>query len=142
MRRLLLIALTITCCTPAFAIYKCEANGQMSYSDVPCPGGKVIDDTSGKSSSTDANRARQQLAQQKNEAQQLANERHKREAIEEKQQRQNARSDAAKQKKCAASALHQKWAEEDAAKATGKAAPKALRKARRAAEKHELECGN
>lgn len=140
MRKILLVALAMTCCTPAFALYKCEVNGQTTYSDTLCPGGKLVDNIPESSSAADANHAQRQLAQQKNDAQQLANQRHKREAIEEKQQQRNARTNVAKQKKCAASALHKKWAEEDAAKATGKASPKALQKARRAAEKHALEC--
>ncbi len=141
MPRLLLISLLLSLCPPALAIYKCENGGKIAYSDTPCPDGTLIKAASGAPSADDSRQGQKQLAQQKAEAQRLEKERHQREAIEEKQQQQNARTLAARQKKCAASALRVQWAQDDARQAAGKAAPKATQKARRAAEKHELECG-
>lgn len=141
MTRPLLIALLLSCCTPAFAIYKCETGGKTSYSDTPCPNGTIMDAAKLAPPPTDSLQAERQLAQQKKEAGQLRQARQQREAAEERQQHKQARAYAAKQKKCTSSALRKKWAEEDAAQANGKAAPKAVRTARRATEKHELECG-
>jgi hypothetical protein len=139
--RPLLIALLLSFCTPAFAIYKCEANGRISYNDTPCPESKHVNTVNASQLSSDPAQAERQLTQQKNEVRQLQQERRQRETAESKQQDRNARTYAAKQKKCASSALHKKWAEEDAAQASGKSISKATRKARRAAEKYELECG-
>lgn len=140
MPRMLLIVLLLSFSMPALAVYKCEAGGTASYSDTPCPGGTIIDTGNTAPANADRQQAEQQLAQNKTEAERLRRERQRREAAEERQQRQLARAHAARQKKCAALALRQHWAEEDARQATGKAAPKAERKARRAAEKHALEC--
>jgi hypothetical protein len=141
--RPLLIALLLTFCTPAFAIYKCETNGKVSYNDTPCAESQHVKINTLNTSqlSSDPAQAERQLTQQKNQVRQLQQERRQREMAENKLQDRNAHTYAAKQKKCASSALHRKWAEEDAAQATGKSASKATRKARRAAEKYELECG-
>ncbi|OGS97018.1 MAG: hypothetical protein A3K04_06260 [Gallionellales bacterium RBG_16_56_9] len=141
MPRFLLISLLLVFCTPALAVYKCEAGGHISYADTPCPGGKKVDTTNQGVAASDASQARQQLARQKSEVRRLERERHQREAVAERQQRQNARAYAAKKKQCASLALQQRWAEDDARKAAGKATPKAVRKARRAAEKYQLACG-
>jgi hypothetical protein len=142
--RPLLIALLLSFCTPAFAIYKCETNGRVSYNDTPCPESqhaKHVNTVNASPLSSDSAQAQRQLTQEKNQVRQLQQERRQRETAENKQQDRNARTYAVKQKKCASSALHKKWAKEDAAQATGKSASKATRKARRAAEKYELECG-
>jgi vacuolar-type H+-ATPase subunit I/STV1 len=137
----LLVMLLLSFSTPAFAVYKCEAGGKTSYSDTPCAGGSVVATAKLTPAAIESARAEQKQAQQKEEARRLERERQGREAAEERQQRQDARARAARQKKCAALALRTKWAEEDAAKANPKAAPKAVHNARRAAEKHQLECG-
>lgn len=139
MPRSLLIALLLPFCAPAFAVYKCETGAAVSYTDAPCPGGAPLA-ISPAPANADARQAERQLAQQKKDLQQLETQRHRREAAEEKRQARLARAAAARQEKCAASALRVQWAEEDARRAAGKAAPKAIRKARRAAEKHQLEC--
>lgn len=139
--RPLLIALLLSFCTPAFAIYKCEANGRISYIDTPCPGGRLITTVPTTPTSSERAQAEHQLAQEKNQVRQLQQERRQREAAENKQQVRAARFYAVKQKKCTSAALHKKWAEEDAAQAGGKSVSKAVRKARRAAEKYEMECG-
>ena len=138
---LLLIALLPAVCTPAFAIYRCDAGGTTSYSDAPCPGGKLVAAPHTQPSAADAQQAQRQLTEKKEQLQRLENERQRQEAAEDRQQRQRARAAAAQRKKCAASALRVQWAEQDARQAAGKSVPKAAQKARRAAEKHELECG-
>jgi len=137
MIRALLLTLLLCAAMPAFAVYKCESGGKTVYSDAPCPGGREIEVTP----AADPAAAARTVARQKEEAERLSSARHKREAQEERAQQKQDRTAAAKRKKCASLALRRQWAEEDAAKAEPKAAPKAKKTARRAAEKHELECG-
>lgn len=122
----------------AFAIYKCEANGTVTYSDAPCAGGKQLDinDTS----PSDAADARRRAAQEKQELGRLESERHKQELQDEKERKKSARSRAALERKCASLERRRKWADEDAASAVGKSVEKARRKARRAEELFDAEC--
>lgn len=138
--RALLLGLLLSLSAPAFAVYKCESDKKVSYSDIPCPDAKVLD--IGGAASPDAAHARQQATQEKKKLTQLEAARHKMEAKEEKERQQAARANAAARKTCAKLALRKKWADEDAASATGKSAVKAKQKARRAAEQHQSECAN
>lgn len=137
-RQILLPALLLIFAAPALAVYKCESNGKASYSDVPCPGGRVID--LGVAPPDDVAAARHGLAREKAEADRLEKARHAREAKEEKAKKRIARAQAIKQKKCATLALHKKWADEDARAATGKSVLKIRRKARHADERYQQEC--
>jgi hypothetical protein len=139
-----LIFLLALVAAPAFAIYKCESNGQVTYGDAACRGSKALSlensiDTEVRASNVV--NAKEQLAREKKEVTRLEKERHKREAAEEKEQTKIAKSDAVKRKRCSTLALRKKWADEDGAAATGKSREKAQRKARRAAETHQAECG-
>lgn len=125
---------------PALAIYKCEIDGRVVYRDSPCAGGKELN-IDAASATTGSGSAQQQLARDKAKATRLESERHRREVREVREQNLAARKAAARQKKCDSLALRTKWAEDDAIKASGKAAERARIKARRAAEKQALECG-
>jgi hypothetical protein len=128
---------------PAFAVYKCESNGQVTYSDAPCRGKtlSLANSIDAEVPGTNVASAKEKLAREKKEVTRLEKERHKREAAEEKEQKKVAKADAVKRKKCSTLAHRKKWADEDAAAATGKSREKAQRKARRAAETHQAECG-
>ena len=139
MLRVLLMAVIVAFSMPALAAYKCQAGGKTTYSDAPCPGGKVID-VSDPASASEATKIRQQTAQENKKVKQLESARHKREAIDEREQQRVAHSYAARKHKCASLAQRQGWAHEDAAKAVGKAAAKAKLRARRADEKFQLAC--
>lgn len=141
MKRALLLCATagaFALSTPAFAIYKCEANGTVTYSDAPCPGGKLLD--IGESSPHDAADAQRRAAREKQALARIESERRKQEAKEETERRKSARAHASRERKCASLERRRKWAAEDAASATGKSADKAKRKARRAEEVFEAEC--
>jgi hypothetical protein len=144
MLHILLISILVTLSAPALAIYKCESSGKVSYSQFPCPSGNS-EILSGQANDnpplSEVGQARQQAAQDKHEATRLQKTRHQREAKEEKEQQRIARVNAAKRKKCAALALRKKWTADDALSASGRAAEGAKRKAQRAAEKYEMECG-
>jgi hypothetical protein len=144
MRKTLMLAFLVSLSTPALAIYKCESDGKISYSDSPCVNGKSVRFEEPPHSAPlppDAANARQQATRDKNELKRLENERERQEAQEDKERRKLVQADAAKRKKCSELALQQKWAEEDASAASGKSAEKAKRNARRKAEKLQMECG-
>ena len=140
MLQTLLVTLLLSFSAPALAIFKCEIAGKVTYSDEPCLGGKTVIANGGTAPSLDATKAKQQLAQDKREVERLEKARHQRETKEEKEQQQAARSANVKKAKCTSLEQSKKWADEDAAHATGKSADNAKRKARRATEKYEVEC--
>ena len=135
MSRMMFLFLLASFAAPAFAVYTCESNGTITYSDQQCPGGKVLDTSSAPASDTT-----RQNAEDKAKLKRLEHERHKREAQEEKEQQRAAHAAASKQKKCSLLARRSQWANEDAAAATGKAKEKTKLKARRVAEQFEAEC--
>jgi len=135
MIRTALLSLLVLLSTPAFAIYKCEKNGTVSYSDEACPGGTTF--TPQTAPAGDSGAAKRQLAHEEKELKQLERERHKQESEQEREAKQVARAQSAKQRKCSNLARRTKWAHEDA---TGKSAEKVKRKARRAEEQYDAEC--
>ncbi len=144
MLKILVLAFLVSLSASALAINKCEADGKISYSDSPCGNGKAIKfEEPPRSSplSPDVANARQKAARDKNELMRLENERQQREGQEVKERRKLAQVDAVKRKKCVEMSLQRKWAEEDAAAASGKSAEKAKRTASRKAEKFQIECG-
>lgn len=143
MRRILLTTLLLSFSLPVLAVYKCEIGDKVTYSDTPCINGKSHDlgGQANKSNASDVAKANEQNAQEKSKLKQLETARHKREAEEEKQQQKLAQAAASKKKKCTSLELKKKWSAEDAANASGKKRESAKRKARRMAEKYEMECG-
>jgi hypothetical protein len=141
MLRLMLTTLLLAACTPALAMYKCESGGKLSYSDTPCTDGKNVIIRDAALQPADATGTSVRLLRDKTEANRLERERHQRESQDEKERLQAARAAARSHKKCDSLALRTKWAEEDAVHAAGKSAAKVKRRARRSAEKYELECG-
>jgi hypothetical protein len=141
MRHLLLLSLLAAFALPASAAFKCEANGKITYSDLPCPNAKIVklDDPVAPE---EAGKALQRAARDQKKLQGLVYERHRQDAIADNEQRRLARLAGTKHKKCASLAQRKKWADEDVATATGRAMAKLKRKAHRAAEKMALECGN
>jgi hypothetical protein len=143
MFRLSFLILLFSFSLPAFAVYKCENGGKVTYSDTTCMTGKSLDlgNQANSSSAADIARTQAQNAHEKKELRELETARHKREATEEKEQKKLAKTAEAKRKKCASLALKKKWSDEDLTRAAGKSQEKALVRAHRAAEKYELECG-
>lgn len=143
--RQLMLYLLISASAPAMAIYKCESDGKPVYSDAPCAGGKMLDIATAPTV-TDTNSAKRQAADEKVQLQRIEKERQKQEAQEEKErkkrQQQASRAQTAKHKKCSSLERRKRWAEEDAAAATGKSVNKAKQKVRRATEQFSAECGN
>lgn len=136
--RSLLIGFSLSWSVPSFAIYKCEADGKVSYSDEECTGGKTLDISN--ATPADAAESQQRLDREKRLLSRLENERQKQDARVEKERLRTAKANADQQKKCATLARRQKWADEDAALATGKSGEKARQRARRAAEQYDEAC--
>ncbi len=139
MLRFMLIGLLLSFSAPALAVYKCESGGKVSYSDTPCPDGKEI--VVEPVQASEASRAAKQLTREKKQLKRLESERHRDEAKVHSARQRAAKRQAALHKKCTSLARRERWAREDAAAATGKAANRAKLKARRAAERYEEECG-
>ena len=123
-------------------VYKCTADGKVSYGQQACANGtSVALDVPAAAAPAPGSEAA--LVRQKKEVARLERQRQNQEAIDGRQQARNERSAAAYRKKCAALALKKKWADEDAAKVSlsGKDHKQgnAQLKARRAAEKLALE---
>src|SRR2546428_8279817 len=110
MRTALLLALSMSCSAPAFALYKCASEGKITYSDLPCTRGKTLD-TLAASAAAEAGDSRQRLAADKAEARSLEQARHKREDKEERAQHQAARAAASQHKTCRSLPLNLRWAQ-------------------------------
>ncbi len=136
---LVVLATLATFLRPAFAIYKCEVNGKVTYSDATCPGGILLDLNSAPA--MDSSVEDRQLEQEKITLKQLEKERHRREAKDQKELKKANRSSATRRRRCDALALQQKHAAEDIPKSIGKAHEKARTKLRRITEAYEAKCG-
>jgi len=139
----LLLLVLLSFSAPALAIYKCESSGKTTYSDTPCHNvSGNMKEIAVAAPPSDSKAAQQRLAQDKKELQRLETRRHREDAIAEREQHSRFKAHEAKKKKCENLALRSKWAKEDAAHAPIRTAARAKRKALRAAEKQQLECGS
>ncbi|EJL81168.1 hypothetical protein PMI16_04774 [Herbaspirillum sp. CF444] len=140
------LSFSLLVAAPAWAIYKCEADGKVTYSDAACADGKTLNVDTGKSGAGIA-RTPTQAAGDKTQSQRLEHER----ARADKQQakaRQKAEREAARAKlvedkqkrKCTLLAQRKKWADEDLRTATVKNLEKARRKSLRVNEQYQAEC--
>lgn len=124
----------------AQTVYKCTADGKVSYSESPCPAGTgtvlAVPDTPAAPGPS----AKAELKQLKKEGDRLEKERHRKEASEAREEDRAARAADVRYKKCEHLRQKQKWAEEDARGATLQNGEAARRKARRAAEALTAEC--
>jgi len=108
----------LTGATHADTIYKCTADGKVSYSQTPCAAdaaGAVLDVPA---TAPPDPAAAAELQRQKREADALQKARQKREAKEEREAAKSDAAAAAHRKKCAKLALQKKWAEDEARGAT------------------------
>lgn len=125
------------------AIYKCEENGKIAYSEEKCSTGKAsaIDTTNSRLSQSSADEAKMRSKREKESVHKLEEARRQDELRDERARQKAMRASEALQKKCHALALKAKWSEEEAASAIGKAADKSKRTAARNRENHEAQCG-
>lgn len=144
MRDGLLLSLLMAVSMPAMAIYKCESQGRITYTDIPCGAAQI--ELRPAPLPADAAAARQQAA---SERQQLASIEKSQEAervARERDQRRHKpdKTEVAHKKKCTLLGLEKKWSAEDAASGSRTLSEKTqgLKKtARRKAERYDAECG-
>ncbi|RQO36138.1 hypothetical protein DBR37_07365 [Herminiimonas sp. KBW02] len=129
---------------PALAIYKCESGGKISYSDLPCNGTGTkqrFERIITPPPSSDTHLAQENLIREKRILQAMETQRRKEEASAEKERQRIYKEQERKRKRCATLEQRARWAKEDAARASVKRMAREQRKAQRAAEKLQLECG-
>jgi hypothetical protein len=143
MRNAILLSLLMAVSMPVLAVYKCESQGHVTYTDIPCGTGHTA--LPALPLPADAAGARQRAANEKRrlaaiekgqEADRLGSER-------EQRRRKQDKTAIALQKKCALLGLERKWSAEDAAAESHSVSEKTqkLKKAaQRKAERHEAEC--
>jgi hypothetical protein len=147
----LLVALSVPWpIAAAQGVYKCSAGGKISYADRPCgegqstrlppPAAGVAPPEAGAVATRDARTLvefeKLRLAREKEQAR----EQNREQARAERSRQQRTRAALAHRKTCDKLRLRRKWADEDAARAGGKAYDIARRKARRQAEALAVEC--
>jgi hypothetical protein len=144
MRDGLLLSLLMAVSMPAMAVYKCESEGRLTYTDIPCVGAQT--ELRLAPLPADAAAAGQQAASERRllagieknqEAERVSRER-------EQRRRKQDKTELTHKKKCALLRLEKKWSDEDAASGsrTNSEKTQGLKKtARRKAERYDVECG-
>lgn len=140
LRHVFLIGIFLCMAEPAFAIYKCEDAGKVSYSDIPCA--SAIEIGTDRLDPLEAKRAHKQAAEEKKMLGRLETEERKNVRKQEGDRRRIAKSEASRENRCKTLERRRKWANEDSHLASVKTEAKAKRKARRAAEQYEQECSD
>jgi hypothetical protein len=120
----------------ASAIYRCEQQGSIIYTEFPCAGREVpITSSAPAPKNNDA-----LLKHERSEVARLQRLREQRERQDQQIRDLAARGAAAREKKCRSLALQVKWREEDVRESTLDKAQKAITRLRRAQEKFDAEC--
>ncbi len=126
-------------CSPAQAIYKCHAQGAVTYSDRPCAG-QATDLHSETAAPASQRQEEDALRREKAEVARLQRIREQRERQDQQIRDLSARGAAARDRKCKSLALQLRWRQEDLRDASLQEEKKARVRARRAAEKFGMEC--
>ena len=135
------IFLSLSCFTsPASAIYKCEHDDVITYTDIPCDGQQLSVTVPQKSRGTEEKPDEKSIEREKKEVAKLQAIREQRERQDKQIRDLSARGAAARERKCKSLALQLKWREEDLRDAPLGSQDKARKMARRAAEKYRNDC--
>jgi len=142
MKAALMLAMLTVLSVAAHAdpIYKCTADGKVTYTQTPCAAGAAAATLDAPSAPARDPAAATELQRQKSQADALEKARHKREAKEDREAAQAARAATAQRKRCAKLALSKKWADDDVRNASMQTADRARQKAARAADTLAMEC--
>ncbi|AXA90961.1 DUF4124 domain-containing protein [Massilia sp. YMA4] len=140
MKFLTVLAAALAFALPAQAqIYKCTANGKVTYSEAPCQRGKQVVLATPDAPAPDPDRPRE-LARQRAESERLQRERETREAAQERADQRADRAAAARRQRCDKAKLERRLAEEDIRNASPRQLEAARARARRVAALMALEC--
>lgn len=139
-----LLAVGLLFSAPAWAVYKCETGGQVTYSDTACTDGKTLDIVDNKSNQgiNTGQPAKDKAAVQQQRREHAKADRQQAQA-RAKSEREDARAKLVAEKnkrKCAQLAQRKKWAEDDLRNANAKGQEKARRKSQRASDQYLAEC--
>jgi hypothetical protein len=147
MFRILLLCLLVAPPASALAIYKCESDGRVLYSDTQCRGGKLLALREPVRNNPPASptKINAEVEQARLQGSRLENERLLREAAQQAALERVALDDYLLTKKCAALALRKRWADEEAQLASNRSGyddsgQNARRIARAVNEKYEAQC--
>jgi hypothetical protein len=138
----MMLALVCSCAlaqtAAAQTIYKCTADGRVSYGEQPCAHGRTT--TLALPPAPDSSAANAMLEQDKARLAAFQKQRALGDARADRERQRAARAAAATRQKCAHLHLQATWAAEDAARAGKAAAERARLKARRQAEALAVQC--
>jgi hypothetical protein len=135
----LLLVAALLSPTSAFAVYRCEQHGTVTYTDIPCAGSELEITRSTASQDTQDDRLKRERSEVV-KLQRLREQREQRERQDQQIRDLAARGAAAREKKCRSLALQVKWREEDVRESTLDKSEKARTRLRRAQEKFDAEC--
>lgn len=138
------LALSAGWSAPAWAVYKCESAGQVSYSDTACANGKTLvvqddQDNQGIKPGPSA-RDKAKVQQQQRERAKADKQQAKAQAKAEREEARAKLLQEKKQRKCVQLAQRKKWAEDELRSANMKNQEKARRKSQRASDQYLAEC--
>ena len=120
----------------ALAVFRCERQGGITYTDFPCEGREVeITRTDAPSQDRD-----DLLKRERSEVGRLQKLREQRERQDQQIRDLATRGAASRERKCRSLSLQVKWREEDVRESTLDKAQKARTRLRRAQEKYDSEC--
>lgn len=120
----------------AYAVYRCESQGKVSYSDLPC-NGRALELSSQPAAPSRDDDA---MKHERSEVSRLQKLREQRERQDQQIRDLAARGAAARERKCRSLVLQVKWRQEDVRESTLDKAQKAKVRLRRAEEKFDSEC--
>jgi len=130
-------------------VYKCTANGKVSYGDHPCvhgvsrqlpPPAPGVDPPGKNAVATGDARALLEIEKLRIQQEKERAAQEKTASAERREQQKLAREAGVRRKTCERLRLHARWAREDAARAHGERREAARLKARRQAEALAVEC--
>ena len=139
----LLLSLLLIFSAPAWAIFKCEVNGKIAYSDTPCSAGNntllpptpMLDPNVAQQAQNAALREKNTLAQIEKANAEMA-------AKQARQQQHQAKLAADRQRHCLALSQRVKWRAEDMAHVHARSAEKARHHYRRAVDEYDAACAS
>ncbi len=137
----LLLSLLLAISAPAWAIFKCDVNGKITYSDTPCSeGNHTLLRPTPKVDTDDAKQAQRTALREKNTLVQIEKAHAAIEAEQARQQQHQAKLAAERRRHCLALSQRVKWRKEDMAHIRAHSAEKAQRHYRRAADEYDADC--
>ena len=135
-------AFTVGACAQSQIVHKCTADGKVTYTEVPCAGGVILDVPATPTPDRSAKERQADLQRMNRESRALEKERRRQQAADDRNDERINRAHAQRRQRCGKLELDKKWADDDVRRAQPQAVDGARLKARRAAERYALECAH